>query len=63
MTIDFAGYEIANQDGRLSVKRDRINTAVSGDHGADPIGEGSFRMVPSGDVVSWDERCARLEGK
>ncbi len=30
------------------------------DYGADPIGEGKFKMVPSGDIVDWDERCKRL---
>lgn len=31
-----------------------------GDYGADPIGNNQFRMVPSGDVVSADEKNARL---
>jgi len=31
-----------------------------GDYGADPVGDGTFRMVPSGDVVSFEERCRRL---
>jgi hypothetical protein len=31
------------------------------DYGADPIGDGTFRMVPSGDIVSYEERCKRLE--
>jgi len=30
------------------------------DYGADPIGNGQFRMVPSGDVVDFAERCKRL---
>lgn len=30
------------------------------DYGADPIGNGMFRMVPSGDVVDFEERCRRL---
>lgn len=33
------------------------------DYGADPVGDGTFRMVPSGDVVSYEERCRRLESK
>lgn len=32
----------------------------SGDYGADPIGDGTFRMVPSGDIVDYSERCKRL---
>lgn len=38
-----------------------INTP--GDYGADPIGDGTFKMVPSGDVVDFDERNRRLAGK
>lgn len=31
-----------------------------GDHGCDPLGDGTYRMVPSGDVVSHEEKCRRL---
>jgi len=34
--------------------------AGAGDYGADPIGDGTFRMVPSGDVVDFEERNRRL---
>lgn len=37
-----------------------IRTDRPGDYGADPIGDGTFRMVPSGDVVDYAERCRRL---
>lgn len=30
------------------------------DYGCDPLGNGKFRMVPSGDVVDLDERNHRL---
>lgn len=30
------------------------------DYGSDPLGGGLFRMVPSGDIVDFDERCRRL---
>lgn len=30
------------------------------DYGADPIGDGTFKMVPSGDIVDYAERCKRL---
>ena len=30
------------------------------DYGSDPIGDGKFRMVPSGDIVDFDEREKRL---
>lgn len=33
---------------------------AAGDYGADPIGDGTFRMVPSGDIVDFAERCRRL---
>ncbi len=31
------------------------------DYGADPLGNGQFRMVPSGDVVDRAERDRRME--
>lgn len=48
----------AQQGGRLG----RPIAARVGDYGADPIGDGKFRMVPSGDIVDYDERCRRLGG-
>jgi hypothetical protein len=30
------------------------------DYGSDPMGDGTYRMVPSGDVVSFEERQKRL---
>ena len=30
------------------------------DYGADPIGDGTFKMVPSGDIVTREERDKRL---
>jgi len=41
--------------------RQCIDTAKLGDYGADPIGDGTFRMVPSGDIVGYVERCERLK--
>jgi len=38
----------------------KVDISKGGDHGADPLGNGTFRMVPSGDVVDWPERCRRL---
>ena len=32
-----------------------------GDYGADPIGDGLHRMVPSGDIVDLQERRRRLD--
>ena len=31
------------------------------DHGADPLGNGKFRMVPSGEIVDLEERNNRLK--
>ena len=33
------------------------------DNGCDPLGNGMFRMVPSGDIVDYEERTRRLETK
>ena len=30
------------------------------DYGCDPVGNGTFRMVPSGDIVDFEERNKRL---
>lgn len=38
----------------------RIDTNRPGDYGADPMGDGSFKMVPSGDIVNLAERNRRL---
>lgn len=40
--------------------RETIDTSKPGDYGADPIGDGTFRMVPSGDIVDISERNRRL---
>lgn len=40
--------------------RRAVDTRVPGDHGADPIGDGTFKMVPSGDIVDLAERNRRL---
>jgi hypothetical protein len=54
---DWDAIQRAQQGGRLHAP---INLGKQGDHGADPIGNGMFRMVPSGDVVDYAERCRRL---
>jgi hypothetical protein len=41
----------------------RIDRSKSGDYGADPIGNGMFRMVPSGDIVSSSEKTKRLKNR
>lgn len=41
--------------------RKKVDTSRQGDHGADPVGDGTFRMVPSGDIVDFAERNRRLQ--
>ena len=52
------GYELDRET--LTPIRRLVDTSKPGDYGADPIGNGMFRMVPSGDVVDYAERCRRL---
>jgi len=48
--------------GRTEAIREPLPERKPGeDYGADPIGDGTFRMVPSGDIVSWEERNRRLK--
>ena len=50
----------AQRGGRLH-DRVPLSSLRNGDYGADPIGNGIFRMVPSGDIVDLDERNRRLK--
>ena len=54
-------WEQIQKAQRREAFRDRINVNAPGDYGCDPTGDGLFRMVPSGDVVSFEEMKARLE--
>ena len=47
-------------DERGAIIRKTVNTRAAGDYGADPVGDGTFKMVPSGDVVNLEERNRRL---
>ena len=61
---EFAGYKFTSGPGGTRIHRGpAIDVHAPGDHGADPLGDGTFRMVPSGDIVSFDERNRRLEGR
>lgn len=55
------GYKLRRDT--LTPVRTTIDTNAPGDYGADPIGDGLFRMVPSGDVVDFEERNRRLKRK
>ena len=52
------GYELNRET--LTPVRKRVITERPGDYGADPIGDGTYKMAPSGDVVDFDERNRRL---
>ncbi len=60
MTV-LGGYQLdMHNHGRLV--RHEIPERIPGkDFGADPIGDGTFRMVPSGDIVDLAERNRRLD--
>lgn len=52
------GYELDRVT--LTPIRRQIDTTTPGDYGCDPIGDDIFRMLPSGDIVDYTERCRRL---
>jgi len=54
---DWEDIQRAQQGGHLSRS---VKIVPGKDYGADPIGDGKFRMVPSGDVVDFAERQRRL---
>jgi hypothetical protein len=55
------GYELDRET--LTPIRRAVDVRTPGDYGADPIGDGTFRMVPSGDVVTFEERNRRLANR
>jgi len=69
---DRRGYTTAEGQKRLmaesmSLPSDTYTRTIDinapGDYGADPIGDGTFRMVPSGDIVDFAERNRRLNSR
>lgn len=67
-----SNYTSANGQKRMMAKSvgmdsehwiGRSITATVGDYGCDPVGDGTFRMVPSGDVVGYEEMCTRRKIK
>jgi hypothetical protein len=57
MTV-MGAYDL-DERGRIISKP--VPAIVPGkDYGADPVGDGTFRMVPSGDIVDFAERNRRL---
>jgi hypothetical protein len=60
--LGYAWEEIqAWQQGKHSFGKPIVNDGK--DYGADPLGDGMFRMVPSGDIVSFEEKEQRLMEK
>jgi hypothetical protein len=51
--LHFAGYDFTSGPGGTRIERQKVNLNAKGDYGADPIGDGNFRMVPSGDIVDF----------
>jgi hypothetical protein len=59
MTV-LGGYTL-DMHNHGSLVRQTVAPRIPGkDFGSDPIGDGMFRMVPSGDVVDFAERNRRL---
>ncbi len=58
-TPSVLGYELDRRT--LTPVKRAIDLHAPGDYGADPVGDGTFRMVPSGDIVDFDERNRRLK--
>ena len=56
--VILGGYELGPD---LTPIRKPLPPRIPGkDYGSDPLGGGKFRMVPSGDIVDFDERNRRL---
>lgn len=55
--VVLGGYKI---DAAGGILRESINLQQVADHGCDPLGNGQYRMVPSGDIVDAAERDRRL---
>ena len=58
--LHFAGYDFTASPEGTVIHREAVDIQKSGDYGADPLGDGTFRMVPSGDIVDFEERNRRL---
>jgi len=59
------GYDLQDildgQQRKGKLVSNPIDLSKTGDYGADPIGDGTFRMIPSGDIVDFEERNKRLK--
>lgn len=48
------------RQAKAEAKREAGGHTPTPDYGADPVGNGMFKMIPSGDIVSKSERDKRL---
>lgn len=55
------GYQLDMHNHGCLVPPNEIKRIPGKDYGSDPIGDGTFRMVPSGDIVDFEERNRRLQ--
>ena len=51
---------MAESMGHTYIPPTKIDLTSKKDYGADPLGNGMFKMVPSGDIVDYEERMRRL---
>lgn len=58
MTV-LSGYTL-DMENHGHLVRHYSDFAKVGDYGCDPMENGMFRMVPSGDIVTAEEKNARL---
>jgi len=58
--LHFAGYDFTSSPEGTTIHRGVVDVSREGDYGCDPLPDGTFRMVPSGDIVDYEERCRRL---
>jgi hypothetical protein len=58
--LHFAGYDFMSGPKGTIIHREFVDRGSPGDYGADPLGNGLFKMFPSGDIVDLEERNRRL---
>ena len=58
--LHFAGYDFDVGPEGTRIVRGTLPKYPGTDYGCDPLQDGTFRMVPSGDIVSCEEKELRL---
>ncbi len=59
-TVEVFGYTIELPSGKVK-RPPPVDVNATGDYGHDPLPDGMFRMVPSGDIVDYAEMMRRLQ--